>query len=50
MAAIYDENSTLDINRLSIDLKEHLAIYAVPRFIRILTKVDLTGIFPLNFY
>lgn len=45
MAAIYDEKATLDINKLSVDLKEHLATYAVPRFIRILSKIDLTGIF-----
>ncbi|XP_034186929.1 fatty acid transport protein 1 [Osmia lignaria lignaria] len=48
MAAIYDENSTLDINKLSTDLKEHLAFYAIPKFIRILTKIDLTGTFKLK--
>ncbi|XP_076161043.1 fatty acid transport protein 1 isoform X2 [Ptiloglossa arizonensis] len=48
MAAIYDENATLDINKLSVDLKEHLAFYAVPRFIRVLTKIDLTGTFKLK--
>ncbi|XP_015428831.1 PREDICTED: long-chain fatty acid transport protein 4-like, partial [Dufourea novaeangliae] len=48
MAAIYDENNTLDVNKLSVDLKEHLAFYAVPRFIRILTKIDLTGTFKLK--
>ncbi|XP_017762478.1 PREDICTED: long-chain fatty acid transport protein 4 [Eufriesea mexicana] len=48
MAAIYDEKATLDITRLSVDLKEHLATYAVPRFIRILTKIDLTGTFKLK--
>ncbi|CAK9807301.1 Long-chain fatty acid transport protein 4 [Anthophora plagiata] len=48
MAAIYDEKSTLDIDKLLVDLKEHLAAYAVPRFIRILTKIDLTGTFKLK--
>lgn len=48
MAAIYDEKATLDINKLSVDLKEHLATYAVPRFIRILSKIDLTGTFKLK--
>lgn len=48
MAAIYDENNMLDMNKLSIDFKEHLAFYAIPRFIRILTKIDLTGTFKLK--
>ncbi|KAK9307682.1 hypothetical protein QLX08_002086 [Tetragonisca angustula] len=48
MAAIYDEKATLDIDQLSIDLKEHLATYAIPRFIRILSKIDLTGTFKLK--
>ncbi|CAD1469849.1 unnamed protein product, partial [Heterotrigona itama] len=48
MAAIYDEKATLDIDQLSVDLKEHLATYAIPRFIRILSKIDLTGTFKLK--
>ncbi|XP_031838570.1 fatty acid transport protein 1 isoform X2 [Nomia melanderi] len=48
MAAIYDENNTLDMNKLSVDLKGYLAFYAIPRFIRILTKIDLTGTFKLK--
>ncbi|XP_076636944.1 fatty acid transport protein 1 [Colletes latitarsis] len=48
MAAIYDANATLDISKLSVDLKEHLAFYAIPRFIRVLTKIDLTGTFKLK--
>lgn len=43
MAAIYDENATLDIDKLAIDIKEQLPAYARPQFIRILTKIDLTG-------
>ncbi|XP_076237411.1 fatty acid transport protein 1 [Calliopsis andreniformis] len=48
MAAIYDQDGTLDIQKLSSDFKEHLAFYAVPRFLRILTKIDLTGTFKLK--
>ncbi|KOC70673.1 Long-chain fatty acid transport protein 4, partial [Habropoda laboriosa] len=38
----------VEIPGLEVDLKEHLATYAVPRFIRILTKIDLTGTFKLK--
>ncbi|XP_033321914.2 fatty acid transport protein 1 isoform X1 [Megalopta genalis] len=48
MAAIYDENNSLDMNKLSVDFKDNLASYAIPRFIRILTKIDLTGTFKLK--
>lgn len=48
MAAIYDENGTLDINKLSVDIKEQLPAYARPQFVRILTKIDLTGTFKLK--
>ncbi|XP_043476757.1 long-chain fatty acid transport protein 4-like isoform X1 [Leptopilina heterotoma] len=48
MAAIYDENGSLDIKRLSSDIKEHLPSYARPQFVRILTKIDLTGTFKLK--
>lgn len=47
MAAIYDENNSLDIDRLGMDLKEQLPAYARPQFIRILTKIDMTGRFRL---
>lgn len=43
MAAIYDENGTLDVDKLSVDIKEQLPAYARPQFVRILTKIDLTG-------
>lgn len=43
MAAIYDPDGTLDLNKLFVDIKE-LPSYARPQFIRILTKIDLTGI------
>lgn len=43
MAAIYDENGTLDVYKLTVDVKEQLPVYARPQFVRILTKIDLTG-------
>ncbi|KMQ93279.1 protein white [Lasius niger] len=48
MAAIYDENGTLDVNKLTVDIKEQLPAYARPQFVRILTKIDLTGTFKLK--
>ncbi|KAK2587571.1 hypothetical protein KPH14_003699 [Odynerus spinipes] len=48
MAAIYDEYGTLNIDQLSADIKEQLPFYARPQFIRILSKVDLTGTFKLK--
>lgn len=48
MAAIYDEDSSLNIDRLTTDVKEQLPAYARPQFIRILTKIDLTGTFKLK--
>lgn len=44
MAAIYDPDGTLDLNKLFVDIKEQLPSYARPQFVRILTKIDLTGI------
>jgi solute carrier family 27 fatty acid transporter 1/4 len=43
MAAIYDAHGSLNINQLATDIKEQLPVYARPQFIRILTKIDLTG-------
>ncbi|KAL7305240.1 hypothetical protein TKK_0002625 [Trichogramma kaykai] len=48
MAAIHDADGTLDIAHLSSAVKEHLPVYARPQFIRILTKIDLTGTFKLK--
>ncbi|XP_014205058.1 long-chain fatty acid transport protein 4 [Copidosoma floridanum] len=48
MAAIYDENGTLNIDKLASNVKEQLPAYARPQFIRILTKIDLTGTFKLK--
>lgn len=50
MAAIYDENGTVDLNKLAADIREQLPAYARPQFIRILTKIDLTGIKHLHRY
>lgn len=48
MAAIYDAEGTLDMNKLTVDVKEQLPVYARPQFIRILTKIDLTGTFKMK--
>ncbi|XP_044596471.1 long-chain fatty acid transport protein 4-like isoform X2 [Cotesia glomerata] len=48
MAAIHDENETLDLNEFVKNVKENLPSYARPLFIRILTKIDLTGTFKLK--
>ncbi|XP_020284862.1 long-chain fatty acid transport protein 4 [Pseudomyrmex gracilis] len=48
MAAIYDEDGTLDVNKLASDIQEQLPAYARPQFVRILTKIDLTGTFKLK--
>ncbi|XP_063983454.1 long-chain fatty acid transport protein 4 isoform X2 [Diachasmimorpha longicaudata] len=48
MVAIYDENGTLDVNQLAQSIREHLPVYARPQFVRILTKIDLTGTFKLK--
>lgn len=45
MAAIYDEDGTVDVNKLASDIREQLPAYARPQFVRILTKIDLTGTF-----
>ena len=43
MAAIYDADGTLNIEQLANQIREQLPAYARPQFIRILTKIDLTG-------
>ncbi|KAG8042672.1 hypothetical protein G9C98_005307 [Cotesia typhae] len=48
MVAIHDENETLDLNEFVKNVKENLPSYARPLFIRILTKIDLTGTFKLK--
>ncbi|KAI4486758.1 hypothetical protein M0804_006128 [Polistes exclamans] len=48
MAAICDENNTLNLKQLSADIKDQLPFYARPQFLRILSKVDLTSTFKLK--
>lgn len=48
MAAICDENDTLNLKQLSSDIKDQLPFYARPQFLRILSKVDLTSTFKLK--
>ncbi|KAJ8679469.1 hypothetical protein QAD02_015256 [Eretmocerus hayati] len=48
MAAIYDEDGSLNVDKLASDVKDQLPTYARPQFIRILTKIDLTGTFKLK--
>ena len=44
MAAIADINQTLDLNQLKTDLQKSLPVYARPVFLRLLNKLDMTGI------
>ncbi|XP_068151454.1 long-chain fatty acid transport protein 4 [Drosophila tropicalis] len=48
MAAIYDPQREIDLNEFAIKLSKVLPAYAKPQFIRLLTKVDLTGTFKLR--
>lgn len=48
MAAILDAEQSIDLDTLSNGLKKVLPSYARPQFIRLLTKVDMTGTFKLK--
>lgn len=48
MAAILDVDQTVDLDALSSGLKAVLPAYARPQFIRLLSKVDMTGTFKLK--
>ena len=48
MAAILDAENKVDLVLLADRLKESLPSYARPLFIRLLTKVDMTGTFKLK--
>lgn len=48
MAAILDVDQTIDLDALAIGLKSLLPTYARPQFIRLLSKVDMTGTFKLK--
>jgi solute carrier family 27 fatty acid transporter 1/4 len=43
MAAILDQDDTLNTTALADGVKKVLPTYARPQFIRILRKVDMTG-------
>jgi solute carrier family 27 fatty acid transporter 1/4 len=45
MAAILDQDGTLNITALADGVKKALPSYARPQFIRILRKVELTGMY-----
>lgn len=48
MAAIVDVDNNLDLDKLAVGLKEHLASYAIPIFLRVMKSVPLTGTFKLK--
>ncbi|XP_075169507.1 fatty acid transport protein 2 isoform X1 [Haematobia irritans] len=48
MAAIYDPERQVDLDKFSDNLAKVLPVYARPLFLRFLTKVDLTGTFKLR--
>lgn len=43
MVAIYDPGNSLDLKGLVGKLKKVLPTYAIPRFIRILSELPMTG-------
>jgi len=44
MAAILDQDDTLNLTTLADGVQKALPAYSRPQFIRILKKVDMTGI------
>lgn len=48
MAAILDAEKAVDLTDLANGLKKVLPSYARPQFVRLLTKVDMTGTFKLK--
>ncbi|XP_062564532.1 long-chain fatty acid transport protein 4-like isoform X1 [Armigeres subalbatus] len=48
MAAVLDPERQVDLAKLAQTLKETLPSYARPMFVRLLTKVDMTGTFKLK--
>lgn len=48
MVAIYDPENSLDLKGLVAKLKKVLPNYAIPRFIRILSELPMTGTFKLQ--
>ncbi|XP_070518969.1 long-chain fatty acid transport protein 1 isoform X3 [Cardiocondyla obscurior] len=48
MVAIYDPENSLDLKGLVENLKKVLPNYAIPRFVRILSELPMTGTFKLK--
>ncbi|XP_029408360.2 long-chain fatty acid transport protein 4 isoform X3 [Bactrocera dorsalis] len=48
MAAIYDPQREVDLERFARDMAEALPAYARPQFLRFLTNIDLTGTYKLR--
>lgn len=48
MAAILDENKSIDINELGATITQRLPKYARPLFLRLVTKIQLTETFKLK--
>ncbi|XP_054733869.1 long-chain fatty acid transport protein 4-like [Anastrepha obliqua] len=48
MAAIYDPERQVELERFTEDISKMLPAYARPQFIRFLTKIDLTGTYKLR--
>lgn len=48
MAAILDVDQTIDLEELAAGLKSVLPTYARPQFVRLLSKLDMTGTFKLK--
>lgn len=48
MAVIADPNQTVNVENLFIQLEKRLPAYAIPLFIRITPKIDLTASFKLS--
>lgn len=44
MCGIVDENNTLDLDQLAKNISKDLPAYARPVFIRVMTKLDMTGL------
>eukprot|EP00058_Branchiostoma_floridae_P009386 XP_002594874.1 hypothetical protein BRAFLDRAFT_86042 [Branchiostoma floridae] len=48
MAAVADQNNSLDLKKLASSLKQALPGYAIPMFLRLTKNVDTTGTFKLK--
>ena len=50
MAAIYDPNREVDVAKLGKAIQSRLPSYARPIFVRLVKKLDITGIFLILYY